>query len=188
MNTQAAPGWYPDPEVPGQQRYWDGSAWQQAAPLAGPGWPQAAAGRPREVSPVSRRAPIVAWAGLSLLLLIVGSIGPWIVAHGPLFDLSANGTDKDGVVLIGLAVLTIPLLAGYALASSLKLARLISLGCACFFALLATILSIIDWADVNGEDGGVLDVSVGWGLWLAVAAAISLLVSLIVAFAVRRFR
>lgn len=23
----AQPGWYPDPQVPGQQRYWDGSQW-----------------------------------------------------------------------------------------------------------------------------------------------------------------
>jgi Protein of unknown function (DUF2510) len=22
-------GWYPDPEQPGRQRYWDGSAWAQ---------------------------------------------------------------------------------------------------------------------------------------------------------------
>jgi uncharacterized RDD family membrane protein YckC len=28
--AQAAAGWYPDPENPGQQRYWDGAAWGPA--------------------------------------------------------------------------------------------------------------------------------------------------------------
>lgn len=33
----AAPaGWYPDPQTPGQQRYWDGSAWAEATPAAPP--------------------------------------------------------------------------------------------------------------------------------------------------------
>jgi uncharacterized RDD family membrane protein YckC len=31
MTTENAPaGWYPDPQTPGQQRYWDGSAWSEA--------------------------------------------------------------------------------------------------------------------------------------------------------------
>ena len=31
MTTQNTPaGWYPDPQTPGQQRYWDGSAWSEA--------------------------------------------------------------------------------------------------------------------------------------------------------------
>ena len=45
--SAAPPGWYPDPQNPGQQRYWDGSAWAAAAappaptapvstPVAGP--------------------------------------------------------------------------------------------------------------------------------------------------------
>lgn len=30
-----APGWYPDPNMAGTQRYWDGNAWSEhAAPLA----------------------------------------------------------------------------------------------------------------------------------------------------------
>ena len=34
--TDAPAGWYPDPELPGQQRYWDGLAWtEHRAPGAG---------------------------------------------------------------------------------------------------------------------------------------------------------
>ena len=32
--TNPTPGWYSDPEVPGQQRYWDGERWtEHVAPL-----------------------------------------------------------------------------------------------------------------------------------------------------------
>jgi len=36
-DQQTAPGWYPDAQTPGQQRYWDGSRWtENVAPLAPP--------------------------------------------------------------------------------------------------------------------------------------------------------
>ena len=34
-DEQTPPGWYPDTQAPGQQRYWDGSKWtENVAPLA----------------------------------------------------------------------------------------------------------------------------------------------------------
>lgn len=49
-NQQVPPGWYPDPQLPGSVRWWDGTRWteatQQAQPAAPPGprWWQAADG------------------------------------------------------------------------------------------------------------------------------------------------
>jgi hypothetical protein len=38
--TQTPAGWFPDPQQPGQQRYWDGAQWTaHTQPLAGPAAP-----------------------------------------------------------------------------------------------------------------------------------------------------
>jgi Protein of unknown function (DUF2510) len=209
----AAPGWYPDPENPGQQRYWDGSAWGERAPAAtaappmpplpptpapatGPGSPlpaspMAAAPRPpREGSPITNRVPIAIWAFVSLLLLIIGSVGPWIETSGGLVDLSVNGTDenRDGIVLIALAVLTVIPLGVWLALSQYVIARVIGLAFGLLFALTAAVIAVIDLDDVQSAGGGVIELSAGWGLWLCVFASLSLLLSLILAVAVRRFR
>src|SRR5690349_8051969 len=37
MSPDVAPGWYPDPQVEGQLRYWDGNAWTEHVQAAGGG-------------------------------------------------------------------------------------------------------------------------------------------------------
>jgi uncharacterized protein len=70
------PGWYPDPEVPGGQRYWDGTQWtENRAPAA-----QAAAA-PVQYDPQARQWAM--WAHLSGLAgMVVGGLtwlGPLII-------------------------------------------------------------------------------------------------------------
>ena len=46
MSGQSTPaGWYPDPQNPGQQRYWDGTTWSDATQAAAGGAPAPAFGQ-----------------------------------------------------------------------------------------------------------------------------------------------
>lgn len=91
----ASPGWYPDPLVPGQQRYWDGSAWTGAVGAAPPMAPPSAA------SPTSSRAviglvlAIVSW----LVCPIIAAIAALILAHSSAKEISASNGEITGAGL-----------------------------------------------------------------------------------------
>jgi uncharacterized protein len=70
---RAAPGWYEDPEHPGQQRYWDGTQWT-ASPAQAP--------VPAQPAAVTDERQWAMWAHLSALAgLFIGFnfLGPLII-------------------------------------------------------------------------------------------------------------
>ena len=77
MKTWSTPeGWYPDPEQPDQQRYWDGSEWtQHMAPLAPQAAPLQPAAPVQPTSPVYRRPWFIAVAVVGGLFVLAGMFG-----------------------------------------------------------------------------------------------------------------
>ncbi|MGE4426784.1 MAG: hypothetical protein AB7G37_10070 [Solirubrobacteraceae bacterium] len=100
------------------------------------------------------------WGIGSAVLLLIGSVTPWATA-GPF---SKNGIDGDGVITLVLAIAIGALIL-------LRRAPRVALG----LALLSAAVTLYDTIDI-GRVGGdsIIDVSVGWGLVLALIASLSL--------------
>lgn len=95
----AAPaGWYPDPQNPGQQRYWDGSAWAAAAAPPAP----AAPGVAPVAGPTTSTNAIV---GLVLAIVswvvcpIIAAIVALVLAHSSDKEIKASGGTVGGAGL-----------------------------------------------------------------------------------------
>jgi hypothetical protein len=89
--TTTPAGWYPDPEVPGGQRYWDGNGWtENRAPgvAAGAAPPPVAAGDPgTTIEDTGRAGDIVSVVGG--FVAVVAMFLPW---YGPPSDFSGGFT------------------------------------------------------------------------------------------------
>jgi hypothetical protein len=200
----AAPGWYDDPNAPGAQRWWDGNRWtehvqqQAAAPqaeaLAGaPASPAPAIARPAERHgpyPPARIA-LAGVAGFAILLLIVGSIGTWVDASSTGsfgFSATRGGLDRDGAITLTLAILSLILVALWAVRIGPPSARIALAAVAAFFGLIAVLVSIADVIDVQTGGNSIIETSAGWGLWLCLVSSLALLGAMLVAVAVRTLR
>ena len=76
MTTPA--GWYPDTEVPGGQRYWDGNAWtENRAPGISTAPPATGHAAPTAASAVATKKPVFkrwyTWVGIAVVVIIIGS-------------------------------------------------------------------------------------------------------------------
>ncbi len=84
------PGWYPDPDHPGQQRWWDGSQWRGRGAAVGP---------PGESTPDS-----FAIASLVTALLVIPIAPIWFGLRARTRIRESGGTrDGGGIALIGIA-------------------------------------------------------------------------------------
>lgn len=102
------------------------------------------------------------------VLMVIGGLGPWVTTGDGL--ISVNGSDRDGAIVIGSAVV-------YAIALLTGRRRLIWV--AALAALVASVTSVVDLADIASEPL----VDPGWGLWLDAAAS---LVAFVLAAGLRR--
>jgi hypothetical protein len=109
-------------------------------------------------------------AGVSVVLMVVGAVGPWAKVLGVL---TINGTDdsKDGWIVVGAAAFAVVGVL-VVLASRLRWLALIPL----LAAAIAAATAAYDVSDINGVGGGRI-ASAQWGIYLALAGSIALVLA-----------
>jgi hypothetical protein len=130
--------------------------------------------------------PLIAWAALSVVIVIIGTAGPWGKAEtkaGPfgIFEpgsvsTTANGFDADGWLVVALVVLAALLLAVYVLLAQPGQWSPLAVGLAA--AVAAGITIIVEAGDLRDRLGLAqlaTDVTPQWGIYVAGAGVLSLI-------------
>ena len=164
--THLDAGWYPDPDDPSRNRYWDGRIWTPGPPAASP----AATSRSQEATlgeAVSRVSLAAAIAFGGLALVVIGSIGPW--ATTPLS--SAAGTDGDGKIALVLAFVGLLFIIRAGVSRAFRAV-----------GLLVLALGIYDAIHIHQKAAritlfGAQVVHVGWGVYLVIAGGVVMILA-----------
>lgn len=109
--------------------------------------------------------PTYGGAIAALVLMIVGSVGPWghVSVFGSSFTL--NGLDRDGSLILGLAVIAAVFLLVHWLAGLPIWTTIVDL----VIGILSVLILIIDTADI----GRLSSTSISWGIVVALVGAVS---------------
>ena len=116
-------------------------------------------------------------AGIALfcaLLAVIGAVLPWATVDTFLGDLSVSGTDGDGQIVIGLAIV-----AGLAVAGALMLKKRWLAVLAVVLGIVMAAITVYDWSELARliEGAGADEISVGGGLVLATLGGIGFTLS-----------
>jgi lysylphosphatidylglycerol synthetase-like protein (DUF2156 family) len=117
--------------------------------------------------------PRFLWGTATVVLLAIGSLGPWVTL-GP-FSASGTGDGNDGAITLVLAILAAVLVC-------LRRWRIVT----ALLAVGALVVGIIDTNNVSSARNELLEPSVGWGLVAVDIAAVSLIVWALVALCASR--
>lgn len=117
-------GWYPDPVVPGQQRYWDGSAWTGAFVAAPPLAP-----RSEEIPPSTKAVAglvlgIVSWVACP----IIAAVAALVLARSSDREITASGRKIGGAGMNTATRIIAWMNIGISILVSLVIAALVGLG------------------------------------------------------------
>jgi hypothetical protein len=125
------------------------------------------------------------WAGVSLVLMVVGAFGPWVKVFG---IVTINGTDggRDGWVVIGAAAVAALLLLIYAKARRKWLLVLPVLA-----GLAGAATAAYDINDISGLASGTFfgageTFSTQWGIYVSLVGSVSLALAALALMIARR--
>src|ERR1700759_4431529 len=97
--AQAPPGWYPDPENPSAQRYWDGQTWAAPAVPPPPLYPPSAYVIPKQ----STNGFAIASMVLGILWIYwVGSVLALVFGYIARSQIKQRGDSGDGMAIAGI--------------------------------------------------------------------------------------
>ena len=116
------------------------------------------------------------WIGLGAAgVMAISALLPWLTVRAAFVgEISASGTEGDGKIVLGLAVVV-----AIAFALQKKILSIVMAAVSASFALFEVIYISSQIGDANAEMDGMGSASIGVGVWLLVLAAAAILTAAI---------